>query len=195
MNNYGRLSLAALLSAAVFFGAAGPAFGSAASAEKNSSADYPSKLFNSSYVHEINIDIAGDDWQTIKEDAISRPHFSVTVTIDGEEYSEVGFSPKGASSLAIAASYSFFNQRYSYRLDFNKYNKNQRYHGLKEIYLNNSFMDPTCLTLTLQTAPCGTGLRRMKNICLNIMPFLQIFFCRILNRANLNGTWIASSHL
>ena len=60
---------------------------------------YEDTLFDTSYVHKINIDIAEDDWEDLKQNAINKTKYKVNVTIDGETINEVSFATKGNSSL------------------------------------------------------------------------------------------------
>ncbi len=116
---------------------------SEASRTSNSdSAEYESKLFDTSYVHSINIDIAESDWSDLKENPLEKTKYDVDITIDGEEFSSVAFSTKGNTSLSSIAS-DEDNDRYSFKVNFGKYVEGQTYYGLNKLNLNNIYADAT----------------------------------------------------
>ena len=116
---------------------------SEASRTSNSeSAEYESKLFDTSYVHNINIDIAESDWSDLKENPLEKTKYDVDITIDGEEFSNVAFSTKGNTSLSSIAS-DEDNDRYSFKVNFGKYVEGQTYYGLNKLNLNNIYADAT----------------------------------------------------
>ena len=116
---------------------------SEASRTSNSeSAEYESKLFDTSYVHNINIDIAESDWSDLKENPLEKTKYDVDITIDGEEFSSVAFSTKGNTSLSSIAS-DEDNDRYSFKVNFGKYVEGQTYYGLNKLNLNNIYADAT----------------------------------------------------
>lgn len=106
------------------------------------SAEYESKLFDTSYVHNINIDIAESDWSDLKENPLEKTKYDVDITIDGEEFSNVAFSTKGNTSLSSIAS-DEDNDRYSFKVNFGKYVEGQTYYGLNKLNLNNIYADAT----------------------------------------------------
>ncbi len=106
------------------------------------SAEYESKLFDTSYVHNINIDIAESDWSDLKENPLEKTKYDVDITIDGEEFSSVAFSTKGNTSLSSIAS-DEDNDRYSFKVNFGKYVEGQTYYGLNKLNLNNIYADAT----------------------------------------------------
>lgn len=104
-------------------------------------AAYKSKLFDTSYVHSINIEIDEEDWNDLLENASEKNFYSCNITIDGEEYSNVGIKTKGNSSLSQVVSSD--SDRYSFKINFKKYNKEQNYYGLEKLNLNNIIQDAT----------------------------------------------------
>lgn len=64
--------------------------------------------------------------------------------IDGETLETVSFATKGNTSLSSVANDPDIN-RYSFKLNFGKYNKGQTYHGLNKLNLNNLYADATYL--------------------------------------------------
>lgn len=104
-------------------------------------AEYKDKLFDTSYVHTINIEIDEGDWNDLLENASEQNFYSCNITIDGEEYSNIGIRAKGNSSLAQVVNSD--SNRYSFKINFKKYNKKQNYYGLEKLNLNNIIQDTT----------------------------------------------------
>ncbi|MBU3803989.1 MAG: CotH kinase family protein, partial [Candidatus Cellulosilyticum pullistercoris] len=104
-------------------------------------AAYKSKLFDTSYVHNINIEIDEEDWNDLLENASDQNFYSCNITIDGEEYSNVGIRAKGNSSLSQVVNSD--SDRYSFKINFKKYSKEQNYYGLEKLNLNNIIQDAT----------------------------------------------------
>ncbi len=104
---------------------------------------YSETLFDTSYVHEINIEISEEDWADLLENPTDKTKYSVTVTIDGDTLTEVGFSTKGSTSLTSVATSD--SDRYSFKLNFGKFVDGQTYDGLDKLALNNCYSDATYL--------------------------------------------------
>ena len=100
-------------------------------------------LFDTSYVHTVDITISEEDWADLQANPLEKTKYKTTVTIDGEAVEEVSFATKGNTSLSSVASSD--SNRYSFKLNFGKYNKEQTYHGLNKLSLNNLYADATCL--------------------------------------------------
>ncbi|MBE5905879.1 MAG: spore coat protein CotH [Lachnospiraceae bacterium] len=104
--------------------------------------EYESKLFDTSYVHEINITIDEDDWEDLKKNPLEKTKYKVDITIDGETVEDVSFATKGNTSLTSVANDSDSN-RYSFAINFAKYVDDQNYYGLNKLKLNNIYADAT----------------------------------------------------
>lgn len=102
-------------------------------------ADYPERLFDRSFVHEI--DISMPDWDSWIVHAAREEYAAVTVTIDGEKLPNVGFRAKGNGSLLAVAMMA--SERYSFKLEFDRFEDRQTYHGLDKLCLNNLVEDTT----------------------------------------------------
>ena len=100
---------------------------------------YESRLFDTSYVH--SIDIVMDDWDSFIEDCESEEYSSCAVVIDGESYKNIAIRAKGNTSLSQVANYG--SDRYSFKLEFDHYNDATTYHGLDKLCLNNIIQDNT----------------------------------------------------
>jgi spore coat protein CotH len=98
-------------------------------------------LFDTSYVHSINVEIAEDDLSDLYANPLAKTKYAVSVTIDGNRVENVSFSTKGNTSLmSVAATDS---KRFSFKLNFGKYEKGQTYFGLDKLNLNNIYSDAT----------------------------------------------------
>lgn len=120
-------------------------FGESLGITADSSADlsYVTTLFDDTEVHTIDIEIAEADWNSLQENAIEEEYQLCAITVDGEKLDNVAIRPKGNSSLSsVVASDS---ERYSFKIDFNKYSDGLTYHGLDKLNLNNIISDNTYL--------------------------------------------------
>lgn len=104
--------------------------------------EYMNKVFNKDKVSEIDIVVNEKDWKELLENAIDEEYIMGDVTINGEKFSSVGIRPKGNSSLKMVAS-DDTTDRYSLKIDFHEYVKNQNYYGLEKLALNNCISDAT----------------------------------------------------
>ena len=102
---------------------------------------YESKLFDSSYVHTIDIEMAEEDLEDLWENALDKTKYDVSITIDGEILEHVSFAAKGNSSLSSV--YSSGSKRFSFKINFGKNIKGQRYYGLHKLNLSNMYLDAT----------------------------------------------------
>lgn len=102
---------------------------------------YVNKLFSTDKVHQIDIVADEKDWQNMLDNATAEEYISCTAVIDGEKYANVAIRPKGNSSLSTVASSD--SDRYSFKIEFDHYDKNSTYHGLDKLCLNNAIQDNT----------------------------------------------------
>lgn len=102
-------------------------------------AAYKNTLFDTSKVH--TIDIIMDNWEEFTQNCKSEEYEPCSVIIDGEAYKNVAIRGKGNTSLTQVDSYD--NGRYSYKIEFDKYDSTKTYHGLDKICLNNIIQDNT----------------------------------------------------
>lgn len=104
-----------------------------------SSPGYASRLFDSSIVHEIDLELKETDWHSILEDPRAKEYVPAEVLIDGERISNVGLRVKGSNSLNQTLKYG--SKRFSLKIEFDHFEKGQSYHGLDKLSLNSSFQD------------------------------------------------------
>lgn len=100
---------------------------------------YESRLFDTSYVH--SIDIVMDNWDSFVENCESEEYSACAVVIDGVSYKNIAIRAKGNTSLSRVANYG--SDRYSFKLEFDHYSDATTYHGLDKLCLNNIIQDNT----------------------------------------------------
>lgn len=106
---------------------------------ENRTLGYEDKIFDDSVVHEINIII--DNWDTFLATCTSEEYSLCDIEIDGELYKNVAIRGKGNTSLSSVAAYG--NNRYSFKVEFDKYVDGYSYYGLDKLVLNNAIQDNT----------------------------------------------------
>lgn len=102
---------------------------------------YEDKLFDDSYVHTIDIEMS--DWDSLIENATAEEYSTANVTIDGETVKNVGIRAKGNTSLSTVSQLG--SERYSFKIEFDAYQKNNTYYGLDKLCLNNLIQDFTMM--------------------------------------------------
>ena len=102
---------------------------------------YAQRLFDTSYVH--TLDIVIDDWDAFLATSAAEEYTACTLVIDGEKFGSVGIRGKGNTSLSSVAQYG--NDRYSFKVEFDQYQKGRSYYGLDKLSLNNLIQDKTYL--------------------------------------------------
>ncbi|MBO6061533.1 MAG: CotH kinase family protein, partial [Clostridia bacterium] len=143
-----RRAAAALLALVLFAPALTGCRKEPASADPNDTPEYGAEqtyaetLFDSSRVHEINVEITNEDREDLRANPTAKTKYRTNVTIDGEKVEEVSFSTKGNTSLSSVA-LDKDSDRYSFKLNFGKYEKGQTYRGLNKLNLNNLYADAT----------------------------------------------------
>jgi len=105
------------------------------------SVTYADKLFDTSYVHTVDVTISEEDWEDLLANPLEKTKYEVDVTIDGETIENVSFATKGNTSLSAIASSD--SDKYSFKINFGKYVDDQTYYGLNKLNLNNIYADAT----------------------------------------------------
>lgn len=111
--------------------------------EKRNSMTYAEHLFQEDSVNEINIQIDEADWQDMLENPMAEEYHRADVTINGEMVGNVAIRTKGNNTLTSVASSD--SDRYSFKLDFDYYEPNGNYYGLKKLCLNNNYGDSSSM--------------------------------------------------
>lgn len=124
------------------FALAGCAANSNSDEASSANAEYATKLFGEDVIT-INITTSEEDWDYLIENATSKPYISADVEIDGVTYDDVGIKTKGNTSLTQVANSD--SDRYSLKINFDKYVDGQNCYGLDSLALNNLYSDNSYL--------------------------------------------------
>lgn len=100
---------------------------------------YETRLFDTSKVHTIDIEMEG--WDSFIDTCENEEYSECSIVIDDETYKNVGIRAKGNTSLSSVSRYG--NDRYSFKIEFDCYDNGKSYHGLDKISLNNIIQDNT----------------------------------------------------
>ncbi len=103
--------------------------------------EYENHIFSEDKVHTINIIM--DDFDAFIENCENEEYEVCDVVIDGETFKSVGIRAKGNTSLTQVKNYG--NNRYSFKIEFDKYDDTNLYYGLDKLSLNNIIHDNTYL--------------------------------------------------
>lgn len=106
---------------------------------RKTSLTYAKHLFDQSTVHKIEITM--DGWDDFIDNCTDEKYRACAVTIDGEAQGPVGIRAKGNTSLSSMMQYD--NDRYSFKIEFDHYQKKKTYRGLDKLSLNNIIQDAT----------------------------------------------------
>ena len=106
---------------------------------RKTSLTYAKHLFDQSTVHKIEITM--DGWDDFIDNCADEKYRACAVIIDGEAQGTVGIRAKGNTSLSSMAQYD--NDRYSFKIEFDHYQKKKTYRGLDKLSLNNIIQDAT----------------------------------------------------
>lgn len=91
-------------------------------------------------VMSFSIDVDADAWQEMLDTATEENYIKANVTINGTTIENVGIRAKGNSSLRQVAQ-DDTTDRYSFKIKFDEYVKDQTWMGLDKIVVNNMISD------------------------------------------------------
>lgn len=100
---------------------------------------YIEKYFDKDKVMEVNLEISEDDLNDMNENATKEEFKLGSVSVNDSTYNNVGIRTKGNSSLSSVANSD--SDRYSYKIQFDKYTSGQSMDGLTTLNLNNNYSD------------------------------------------------------
>lgn len=103
---------------------------------------YETALFNTDSIISVNILMDQEDWEDMLANAASEEYYPCDVEINGETFYRVGIRPKGNTSLSAIVS-DPDTDRYSFKLEFDRYVDGQTCWGLDKLVLNNNYADAT----------------------------------------------------
>ncbi|WP_461205624.1 CotH kinase family protein [Clostridium sp. DL1XJH146] len=109
--------------------------------DENATVD--SVIFPHDEVVDVNIEIDEDVYQGMLDNATAEEYVMADITYNGYTFDSIAIRPKGNSSLSSVAKSD--SDRYSFKIDFNYYEDDQDFLGVKKINLNNIFKDPTMM--------------------------------------------------
>lgn len=98
-------------------------------------------MFNQFQVLDIEIELSEEDWTDILSNPVAEEYKPCNVTVNGNVYTDVAIRTKGNTSLSQVASTD--SDRYSFKIEFDHYDKNKSMDGLDKLILNNLFCDAT----------------------------------------------------
>ena len=104
--------------------------------------EYESGLFDTESIMEIDIVMEENDWEEMLQNAMSETYYTCDVAVNGTTYYNVGIRPKGNTSLSAIAM-DPDSDRYSFKLEFDRYVEGQTCQGLDKLVLNNNYADAT----------------------------------------------------
>lgn len=104
----------------------------------NQDGHYYDELFDGD-IMEINIQMSKEDVFLLRETPSEDVYYYSDITINGINWKNVGIRPRGKKN--IEAVYESGSDKYSYKLDFNHYDKENKFYGLDGLYLNNMIED------------------------------------------------------
>ncbi|MDR2753910.1 MAG: CotH kinase family protein [Oscillospiraceae bacterium] len=102
---------------------------------------YAQMLFATNRVHTIDLVVRQADWDAMLASAQQEEYIQCSVVIDGHAVKNTGLRTKGNSSLASVARSD--SDRYSFKIEFDHYEKGKSYYGLDKLVLNNVVQDNT----------------------------------------------------
>ena len=113
---------------------------------------YADRLFDTSYVHKIDIVMNNFDDMCGKAD---KTWYDCDAVIDGEKFSNISIRIKGNAGEVQ----SLGSSKYSFRIGFDHRNSMESYHGLNKLDLNNSAGDCTFMKeFLVYEAMAGSGV-------------------------------------
>jgi len=101
------------------------------------------EIFPQDRVLEVELILSEDAWNAILSDPLAEEYHAGSINFDGTRVDDVAIRVKGNSTLnAVARSNS---ERFSFKVDINRYVPGQRLRGAKKLNFNNGFKDPTLM--------------------------------------------------
>ena len=99
--------------------------------------------FDTSRVATVRIEMLDKDWEFCMKHPFEEQYVPADFWFDDELIPDVGVRTKGNSSLGQAA--GWHSPRMPLAVDFNLLNRSRSFHGVKKVFLNNGWSDPTLI--------------------------------------------------
>lgn len=94
-------------------------------------------VFDQSRLHDVRIVMDPDTWSALRRDFRLNNYYAANISLDGEVVLQVGVRSRGFGSRS--------GEKPGLKIDFNKYNKTQEFHGYKTMVLDNGVQDASLL--------------------------------------------------
>lgn len=94
-------------------------------------------IFDQSRLHEVRLVMDPDHWAALRRDFRLNNYYAANISLDGEVVQQVGIRSRGFGSRS--------GEKPGIKIDFNKYNKTQEFHGYKTMVLDNGVQDESLL--------------------------------------------------
>lgn len=101
---------------------------------------YKADLFDTSYVHSLDIRMPAEDWEMFLDTCTDKAYWACDLAIDGETFADAAIRAKGNSSMNMLGR----GEKYSFKIEFDHY-ADWTYQGLDKLNLNNMIMDDSCM--------------------------------------------------
>lgn len=127
----------------------GKNIGDSGNTESDAMAD-SKDVFDESVIRTVSITIADNEWNWLNEHATDKIYVPANVVYDGESVQNVGVRYKGNYGTLYPCFDSNGDRnnvcgKLAFKIDFNEYDDNQRFRGLKKINLQSMSRDPTLM--------------------------------------------------
>ncbi len=106
------------------------------------SMEYETALFDTAQPISVNIIMDESEWEEMLDEAMSEQYYQCDVEVNGQTFHNVGIRPKGNTSLTSIAN-DPDTDRFSLKLEFDRYVDGQICFGLDKLILNNNYADAT----------------------------------------------------
>ena len=113
-----------------------------------STTNIPYTAFLKDKVIPVSVQLNADDWQSMLDTPLAEEYKNATLIYNNITVNNIAIRTKGNSSLSSVAN-DPDSIRYSFKLDFNYYDEDQKFLGLKKLNFNNNFSDPSMMRETL----------------------------------------------
>ena len=148
LNKWTKLAWVAILCSSILTACSSDSQGTAneTSTENQSTSDGTAQTtayadqFDKTQIMSISIDAEEDAWQEMLDNPMDETYISADITINGTTIKNVGIRPKGNSSLSQVAQ-DDTTDRYSFKIKFDEYVKDQTWEGLDKLVVNNMIQD------------------------------------------------------
>jgi len=99
--------------------------------------------FYTDRVASVRIVMPEEDWAALQAKAYNKDYFKADFWFDDELVKDVAVRTKGNASLQETVNWK--SQRFPLAIDFNLFNRERTFHGMKKVHFNNGWSDPTLI--------------------------------------------------